>query len=147
MPRNYQLKKNNDYYMPHDLYMRVQYIIQGYNRLKREYIDILHSSPSAPDGMPRGSGGTSNPTLDKAIKLENISGELHALDQAIVEIRGIYSKKVIDEFDPIKAYWSYDYFNYIHIRKSVDDTGPSRRTWNYFKVLLSQKIAQKMKLF
>lgn len=147
MPRNYQLKKNNDYYMPHDLYMRVQYIIKGYDRLKREYINIAHSYPSPSlSGMPRGTM-VGNPTLDKVTKLESISGELHTIEQSIVEMRGLYSNRVQEDIDIIKAYWSYDYFNYIHTRNGLEDIGPSRRTWNYFKVLLSQKIAQKLKLF
>lgn len=146
MARNYQLKRNNRYYMPHDLYMRVQYIIKGYDRLKKDYMDILYSSPPPPDGMPRGNENGS-PTERKALKLEQIGQELEAIDQSCVEIRGKYSGKTDEEFDPIKAYWSYDYFNYVHKRKNEGDLGPSRRTWNYYKAMLSGLIAQKLNLF
>lgn len=146
MPRNYQLKKNNDDLLPHDLYMRVQYIIKGYDRLKREYMDLLYASPLPPNGMPKGNQAGS-PTEAKAIKLEQLSLELRAIDQTCIEMIGLYSGRVQEPFDAVKAYWNYNYFNYSHIRKNIDDIGPSRRTWNRYKLLFSQKVAQKINLF
>lgn len=144
--RNYQNKRGNQYYMPHNLYMQVQYKIRDYDRLKKERLDILYASPPLPDGQPRGSE-PGNPTERKALKMVYIENELKAIDQAAVEVRGIYSAKVDDEFNPIKAYWCYDYFNYMHIRKTKDDEGPGVRTWNNFKTLFSGIIAKNLNLF
>lgn len=85
MPREYQRTKNNPYLLPHNLYMRVLYIIKDYDRLKDEYHAILDSSSAPPDGMPKGSG-TSSPTEDKGIKLALISDELHAIEQALMTV-------------------------------------------------------------
>ncbi|HCT63878.1 MAG TPA: hypothetical protein DIC60_01130 [Lachnospiraceae bacterium] len=143
--RNYQRKKNREP-LPHAVYMQVRYKIIDYDRLKRERLCILHGSAAPPDGMPRGNK-TSNPTEQKAIKLAYIDKELEAIEQSAIEIMGIMSNKVHDEFNSIKAYWSYDYFNYMHIRRSDTDNGPSRRTWNYFKDEFSKKIAERLKIF
>ena len=146
MPREYQITKNNPYYIPNDLYMQVKYKIKGYDRLKKDYLDTLYSSPPPPNGMPR-SNAISNPTEQRAIKLAYLEDELRAVDQSIIELRGKYSGKTDEFFDVLKAYWSYDYYNYAHIRTNKDDDGPSRRTWNYFKSLLSYLIAKKLNLF
>ena len=60
---------------------------------------------------------------------------------------GIMSKRIMDAFDPIKAYWSYNYFNYAHVRGAESDMGPSRRTWNRYKSRLSYRIAKNLNLF
>jgi len=144
--RNYQRKKINEYSMPHNLYMQIQYKIRDYDRLKREYLDILHSSPD-PHEIYSKAAFKGSPTESKAIKLSCIDNSLKGIDQAIIEVRGIYSSITYEEFDPIKAYWSYDYYNYIHKRKNMDDIGPSRRTWNNYKTMFSKIIAQNLKLF
>ena len=39
--RNYQAKNNNPYRLPHNLYMRMLYLIKDYERLKEERKEIL----------------------------------------------------------------------------------------------------------
>ena len=94
MPRNYQRTKNNPYLLPHNLYMRVLYIIKDYDRLKDEYQTILDSGGSAMGGRRAGSG-TSNPTENKAIRLAAISDELHAIEGALIEIPQEYRQGVL----------------------------------------------------
>ena len=106
MPREYQRKKSNPQKLPHNLYFRVLYIIRDYDRLKDEYHAILQSSPKPPitmgydrDGkhvselMPS-SGGVSDPTADKAIRLAAISDELHAVEQSLMMIPEGYRQGV-----------------------------------------------------
>ena len=142
--RNYQLKGECE--LPHNIYMQVQYIIKDYDRLKREKLNILCGSSPPSDGMPR-SSDVGNPTEQKALRLASIENELRAIDQACAEMRGITSERTMEAFDPIKAYWSYNYFNYMHIRRGDADMGPSRRTWNRFKSRLSYRIAKNLNLF
>ena len=142
MPRNYQRKKSEP--LPQAIYMQIRYIIKDYDRLKHERLIALYGSPAPPDGMPRGTG-VSNPTEDKAIRLALIDEQLKAIEQSEIEMLGRLSNRVYDEFNVIQAYWNYDYFNYMHIRKDDLDIGPSRRTWNRFKDVFSKEIAKRLK--
>lgn len=144
--RNYQQTKNNPYHLPHDIYMQVKYILLGYDRLKREKLDVLFNTPSPSDGMPHGSV-TSNPTADKAEKLSYIDSRITGIDLAIQQVYASMHNDVSIHFDVLKAFWSYDYYNYMHERKDENDEGPSKTTWNRFKSCLSYLVAKNLKLF
>jgi len=73
--------------------MRVLYIIRDYDRMKDEYQEILQLSPPALTGVP-GSRELTDPTGDKAIRLAMISGEMHAVDQALKKIPREYRQGV-----------------------------------------------------
>jgi hypothetical protein len=104
--RNYQPKKKNPYQLPHNVYMQCLYAVRDYDRLKEEMRDILHSSPGAPDGMPRGSG-ISDSTVNKAIRREALQQRCDAIEEALVAIPAEYRKGVMaltmDETCPMDA--------------------------------------------
>ena len=93
--RDYQPHKNNPYYLPKTLYNRVLAVIRDYDRRREEYNEMLHSSPSPSDGMPRG-GTTSDSVADKAIRMEAAWTELHAVEQALMRIPEEYRAGVFD---------------------------------------------------
>lgn len=99
--------------------------LEGYDRLKKERLDIVCGTSPKEDGMPRGSE-VGNPTKQRAIRLAYINATLDAIDQLSVWIQGKYTAKVQDDFDPVKAFWNYDYFNCQHIRNEG---------WNYIPPL------------
>ena len=131
--------------LPRDLFEQVKGILKGYDRLKRERLNVLHGSASG-NGMPKGNT-PGNPTEQRAIKLAAIDERLHAIGQADVLIRVWLGDKVYEDFDPQKAYWNYDYYNYMHKRTAEDTEGPSRRSWNRYKHRYSAVVAQNLKLF
>lgn len=90
--RNYQRQKNNPYKLPHNLYMRMLYLVRDYERIRSEREDILAASP-APDGIPH--SGISNPTEQKAIKLALLGNECEAVEKAIETIPKEYRKGVL----------------------------------------------------
>lgn len=90
--RNYQRQKNNPYKLPHNLYMRMLYLVRDYERIRSEREDILAASP-APDGVPH--SGTGNPTEQKAIKLAMLGRECEAVEKAIETIPQEYRKGVL----------------------------------------------------
>ena len=108
MPRNYQRTKNNPYLLPHNLYMRVLYIIKDYDRMKDEYRDVLDSSPSPSIETGLDAWGNtvaefgarraepSNPTEAKALRLALMSDEMHAIEQALMTVPREYRKGVLD---------------------------------------------------
>lgn len=89
--RNYQRQKNNPYKLPHNLYMRMLYLVRDYERIRSEREDILQGSP-APDGIPH--SGTGNPTEQKAIKLAELGGSCRAVETALSLIPVEYRKGV-----------------------------------------------------
>ena len=91
--RNYQRQKNNPYKLPHNLYMRMLYLVRDYERIKSERADILYSSP-AHDGQPH--TGIGNPTEIKGIKLAMLDTECSAVEKALNGIPPEYRKGVID---------------------------------------------------
>lgn len=128
-----------------DIYYQVKGILMGYDRLRKERLDILYGAQFEISGMP-GGGGTGNPTEQKAAKLAALDERLEAIDQAAVLMRGERGDRVYEGFDSIKAYWSYDYFNCQHKRTKESPNGPCRRTWNNYKDRFSAAIAQRLKI-
>lgn len=131
--------------MPQAVYNQIKWKLKDYERLKQERLDLLHGLSGPPDGMPRGSG-IGNPTEQKAMRLDSIERELEAIEQSCMEMIGERSGKACPGFDPVRAYWSYEYFNAQHIRRGKNDLGPCRMTWHRFKDRLTEKIAERMNL-
>lgn len=132
--------------LPHDVYMQVRYILQGYERMKREKAELLHESPPPANGMPR-SGRLGKPAERAAVKLAYLSQRVDAVEQAADAMRQQYRGKMEEDWNVLDAYWSYGYFNYKARRKSPEDLGPCKRTWCYFKNRLSQDIAEALSLY
>lgn len=132
MARQYYLK-----HMKPALFRRIRDILASYDDQLIERNDILLGSPLPPDGTPRGNS-VGRPTENKALRLAQIDAELYAIDQSIIEMQGELSGKVDDDFDVLKAYWNYAYFD-CH-------KGGCEKTWNNFKHTFSYKIARKLNL-
>ena len=141
--RNYQVKKDNPYYLPHDLYMQALYMIRGYKNLRQRKVDIIYGSSPPPDGMPKGRH-VSNPTERKAIVLEMISLQLQAIEQTISELRGKYSRTCTGEvFDPYEAFMDYGVFCYYRSKPNRDEC-PARRTWTRYRSEFAYKVLKKI---
>ena len=91
MPRNYQPSKNNPYWLPHDLYMRVLYIARGYPRMKSAQNDIIITSPDVYKGAKTEHG---DPTANKAVKITMMSRETDAVDYALGKIPQEYRNAI-----------------------------------------------------
>lgn len=91
--RSYQRQKNNPYKLPHNLYMRMLYLVRDYERIKSERSDILHSSPAHDGQLHTGLG---NPTEIKGIKLAMLDNECSAVEKALKDIPEEYRKGIMD---------------------------------------------------
>ena len=89
--RNYQRQKNNPYKLPHNLYMRMLYLVRDYERLKSERSDIINASPPQ-DGTPH--SGIGNPTESKGIKLAELRDSCTAIDDALAKVPPEYRRGV-----------------------------------------------------
>ncbi len=122
--RNYQRQKNNPYKLPHNLYMRMLYLVRDYDRLKAMRDDVHFSSP-VNDGIP--CSGIGNPTEHKAIRLAFIGDECHAIESAFLEIPEEYRKGIKDNI----CYGTpYPYTAH-------------RNTYSYWRVRLLHSLAKK----
>lgn len=92
--KEYQRKRNNPYRLPHNLYMRVLYLIRDYDRLKSERQEILYASP-VNDGMPRGNA-TFSATESKAIRLARLDEDCKAVEQALIQVPMEYRRGVLN---------------------------------------------------
>ena len=93
MPRDYQRKKGK-YTLPREVYRQTLWQVRDYHRLKDLYEAVAEERPGPSDGMPRGKGGTSDPTFQKAVKLEHIGRVLAAIDEALALVPPEYRKGV-----------------------------------------------------
>lgn len=143
--RHYQCKNNNPYYIDHNVYMQMVYKLKDYSRLIKERSNTMYDIPYS--DLELSENEIKNQAKEKTKKLTYINNTLEAIDKSSMWIKNEMKEKVYDDFEPLKAFWSYDYFNYMHKRKCEDDIGPSARTWNYFKSKLAYKTSKELNIF
>lgn len=80
-------------------------------------------------------------------KYSEVPKDVYEQVKAAVLMRGKYDGKVYEDFDPVKAFWSYDYFNYPHIRADKNDEGPVRKTWTRFRFSFAGIITKRLNIF
>lgn len=144
MPREYQPKRNNPYYIDdRDIHMQMVYMIRNYPKLLARRTELLYGTPAPPDGQPRGSG-CGNPTEQKALVLCTISGQIEAIEQVIMDLRGKYSRTCTGEpFDALAAFMDYGAFCYYRSNPNKE-VAPCERTWKYYRSEFTYKLAKKL---
>ena len=93
--RDYQRLKNNKYILPRAVYHKTLWQIRDYYRLKEEAEGIIHESPSASDGMPKGTS-TSDPVYSKAARREKALHIIRVIDEEKEKIPEEYRRGVWD---------------------------------------------------
>ena len=144
MPREYQPKRNNPYYIDdRDIHMQMVYMIRNYPKLRARRERLLYGSPAPSDGQPRGNG-TTNPTEQKALVLATINGQIEAVEQVIIDLQGKYSRTCTGEpFDAYEAFMDYGVFCYYRSKPGKDEA-PCERTWKYYRTEFTYKLAKKL---
>lgn len=127
--RDYQPRKNNQYWMDDRLWRKTLFLIRDYDRLTTEYNDRIG------EGMSPGtesSGGKTNQTGDptgmKAIKLAVISEQIRAIEKARLKIPFEYMEGV---WDNIQYYTRYPVY-------------ADRHTFGYWKRRFVYEVAKNM---
>lgn len=148
MPRYYQPKKGNPYILDDKaLYKQVFWLIMRYPTLIEQRQRIIHGSPPPPDGMPNGKGTAGDPTQRKAMLLAEISSQLEAIDQTIVELSAKYERTCTgDKFDPYEAFVDYGAFCGYR-SKPGRDCAPCYRTFNRYRSEFVYGVAKKLYYF
>lgn len=100
----YQRQKNNRYILPNAVYNHTIWQIRDYRRLKEALELIPHESPDPPDGMPRASGFTSDPTYEKVAKMQAIRMVTDAIEDELLKIPAEYRKGVWESIQDRKRF-------------------------------------------
>ncbi len=93
--REYQVKASNPFWLPKAVYYQALYAVRDYDRLSKEYQEILFESAPSADGQPR-STKIGNPTERKAERLVEVSDKLDAIERALEKLPEEYRKGVFD---------------------------------------------------
>jgi len=127
MAKEYQPKSNKLLYPQ---YMRVIYAIRDYGRLKAEYESIAEASPDPPDGMPSGSK-ISDPTAEKAMRLEELGRQIRAIEAGMEIIPEEYRKQI---------------YNNIVFRIPYDTRHTAYSTYRYWRQKMIMEISRGLRL-
>ena len=129
MAKDYQQEKGNPYLLPKTVYHRTLWVIRDYERMKAERNEILYSYNCEQDGLPHGSD-VGTPTEVKALKLEQISRDVEAVEQALLQVDEDMRSGVMNS---IGYQVPYPYY-------------PSRWTWQRKKQKFIHEVAKNLKL-
>ena len=129
MAKDYQQEKGNPYLLPKTVYHRTLWVIRDYERMKAERNEILYSYNCEQDGLPHGSD-VGTPTEVKALKLEQISRDVEAVEQALLQVEEDMRSGVMNS---ICYQVPYPYY-------------PSRWTWQRKKQKFIHEVAKNLKL-
>lgn len=103
--RDYQPRKNNQYWMDDRLWRKVLAIIRDYERLRAEYNDRVEEGMSPGSETPGGkTNKTGDPTGMKAIKLAVIADQIRAIEKAKLVVPYEYMAGI---WDSIQYYSRY----------------------------------------
>lgn len=114
--------------LPHNVYMQVLYLIRDYDRMKAEYNAVVDESPVPPDGAG-GKSGPSDPTGNKAVKLESLGRKISAVETGLNAIPEEYRKAI---------------YNNIVYRIPYDTRYTSYYTYRYHRSRAMRVVARKL---
>lgn len=140
--REYYPKKAE---IPKDIYEQVKGILKGYDRLKEDRYKLLYETPQKQEGGH--SSDVGDPTAQKAIRLAYINERLHAIDQAQMWMRGKLDGRVDYDFNPLRAFYDYAYYNLSFKRADDEDNGPAERTWKRYRIRFAAIVAKNLNIF
>lgn len=128
--REYQVKTSNPFWLPKAVYYQALYAVRDYDRLSKEYQEILFESAPSADGQPR-STKIGNPTEYKAQRLAEVSEKLDAIERALEKLPEEYRKGV---FDNVRKGAAYPYV-------------AGRETWGRHRRRFLYHVAKNLHLF
>ena len=91
--RDYQPHKNNPYWLEPTIYRRVLAIVRDYDRMVRDYNNIVHETATG-DGQPRAST-PGDPVERKAERMDRLWHDIRAIEMALIRIPPEYRQGVI----------------------------------------------------
>ena len=106
--RDYQPRKDNQYYMDDRLWRKTHFVIRDYYRLKTEYEDRIGEGMSIGTEVSGGkTNRTGDPTAIKAVKLAVISEQIRAIEKAKLAIPYEYMDGIWDNIQYYSRYPDY----------------------------------------
>lgn len=130
--RDYIVKSCRTDYVPRDVYMQVKYRLQSVERLKSMKNKIL-IKPFLSAGEKR--------------LLKRIEKELADIKAVCDIVLQELSSQTLKEFEPLKAYFSYEHYNaYMKRSNRENDLGKNYKTWGKYKRRMTLITAERLKI-
>ena len=130
--RDYIVKSYRADYVPREIYMQVKYRLQSVERIKSLRNKLLiKSSLSA----------------EKKRLLKRIEKELENIKAVCDIVLQELSGQTLQEFEPLKAYFSYEHYNtYMKRSNKENDLGKNYKTWGKYKRRMTLITAERLKI-
>ncbi len=119
--RHYVPKKQNPYYLPHDLYMQMFYLIRDFHA-EAQQLEVRLHTPA------RGR-------------------QLCAVEEADALMRADYEagNYPYGSFQPLRAFFDYPYYSLMFMKKR-QELGASKRAWNLYRSRFAHMVASRLRL-
>ena len=91
--RDYQPHKNNPYWLEPTVYKRVLSVVRDYDRMVRDYKNILHETVTG-DGQPR-SSSPGDPVERKTERMDRLWQDIRAVEMALIRVPAEYRQGVL----------------------------------------------------
>ena len=122
--RDYQPnQKHNPYWMERTVYKRVLALVRDYDRMVRDYREILQESAPSPDGQPR-SHRPGDPVARRVERMDALWQDIRAVEAALIRIPAEYRKGVMDNI--CKGGWP------VNVPAHINTWSKWRRRFLYF---------------
>ncbi len=130
--RDYIVKSYRADYVPREIYMQVKYRLQSVERIKSLRNKLLIKSSLSAE--------------EKQL-VKHIEKELANIKSVCDVILQELSTETLKEFEPLKAYFSYEHYNaYMKRSNKENDLGKSYKTWGKYKRRMTILIAKRLKI-
>ena len=130
--RDYIVKSDKADYVPRDIYMQVKYRLKSVERLKSLKSKLLIKALLSAE--------------EKRL-LKRIENELENIKAVCNTVLQELSGQTLKEFEPLKAYFSYEHYNaYMKRSNKKDDLGKGYKTWGKYKRRMTLITAERLKI-
>lgn len=134
--RDYQPAKNNPFWLEPTVYRCALAIVRDYPRLLNARQDILHGSPARSDSQGAPKGVPSDPTAQRALRLERVEERIRQIEGAIGTLPKKYRAAVLSNIVDERNGVSRDF--------AARKVGCSPTTIKYYRAKLLFEIAERM---
>lgn len=119
--RHYVPKKQNPYFLSHDLYMQMFYLIRDFDNTQQRAEPSLHTPAR--------------------------SHQLWAVEEAAAKLCADYeaSDYPYGSFHPLRAFFDYPYYSLMFMKK-WQELGASKRAWNLYRSRFAYLVASYLRL-
>lgn len=127
--RDYQPHKNNPYWLEPTVYKRVLSVVRDYDRMVRDYKNILQETP-ANDGQPHATT-PGDPVERRVERMDRLRSDIRAVEMGLIRVPAEYRKDLLKNIQ--EGGWPVD-------------VPAHYKTWQYWKKRFLYFVAEYLQL-